>query len=268
VAWRQLTSLEALVAWLDPHLDVVSRSQLFAPGETEQQEKERAISQMDQSKLDATYVVLTELTDYPKDHRAGALVEGTATGCAADGELFPGDLIFAIDEQPVRGLAAASRLIGAAPSGTSLTFDLRVDGKPESVDLVREPCGDSKEPLVGVSLINNFPFGVVIESGDVGGPSAGLMWALGLYDLLTPGDLTDGRMIAGTGEIGLDGTVYPIGGIGEKIVAAEDAGASLFLVPEGNLQEAREAGGDDMRLVPVSTFEEALGFLEEGRSST
>jgi len=90
------------------------------------------------------------------------------------------------------------------------------------------------------------------------------MWALGLYDLLTPGDLTAGRTIAGTGQIGLDGTVYPIGGIEEKVVAAEHAGASVFLVPEGNLTAARSAGGDGMDLVPVASFQDAVDYLERG----
>jgi PDZ domain-containing protein len=268
VTFDQLTGLGALIAWLDPNQDVVPRSDLYAPGETVEQEHARAISQMDQSKLDATYVVLSELTGYPKEHRDGALVESTVPGCAADGELFPGDLIQGIDGEPVRGRASASRLIDAAPSGSSLAFDLRVDGKPESVELVRQPCGDSNDPLVGVSLIDHFPFDVSIESGDIGGPSAGLMWALGLYDLLTPGDLTSGRMIAGTGEIGLDGTIYPIGGIGEKIVAAERAGASAFLVPRANLAGARAADPDGMTLVPVSTFRDALDFLQAGSSAT
>lgn len=262
VRFRQLTGLGALLAWLNPDQAVVPRSDLFTPGETQTEEHQRAISQMDQSKLDATSVVLSDLTGYPKEHRAGALVEGVVAGCAADGELYPGDLIRAIDAQTIRGAAQASRLIESAPSGSTLTFDIRAGGEQHRVDLVRAPCGGKDEPLVGVSLISNFPFGVRIESGDVGGPSAGLMWALGLYDLLTPGDLTAGRTIAGTGQIGLDGTVYPIGGIEEKVVAAEHAGASVFLVPEANLDAARAAGGDGMTLVPVATFGDALDSLE------
>jgi len=264
VRFRQLTGLGALLAWLDPDQAVVPRKDLFSPGETQAEEHQRAISQMDQSKLDATSVVLSDLTGYPKEHRPGALVEGVVAGCAADGELYPGDLIRAIDGQTIRGAAQASRLIESAPSGSTLTFDIRAGGEKHRVDLVRAPCGGRDEPLVGVSLISNFPFGVRIESGDVGGPSAGLMWALGLYDLLTPGDLTAGRTIAGTGQIGLDGTVYPIGGIEEKVVAAEHAGASVLLVPEANLTAARSAGGDGMDLVPVASFQDAVDYLERG----
>lgn len=264
IVFDQLTALGALGAWLDPNRAVVSRGDLYAPGETAQQERVRSISQMDQSKLDATSVVLGDLTGYPKEHRRGVLVEGVVSGCAADGELYPGDLILSIDGQRIDGQVDASKVIGRAPSGSALTFDIRVDGERQAVDLVREPCSDSTKPVVGVYLINNFPFKVSISSGSIGGPSAGLMWALGLYDLLTPGDLTGGRMIAGTGQIGLDGTIYPIGGIGEKIVAAERAGAEVFLVPQENLDEAQTAVGDAMQLVPVSTFQDALDFLQGG----
>ncbi len=262
VVFEQLTAIGALLAWLDPNRSVLGRADLYAPGETQQQEHARAISQMDQSKLDAAYVVLTALGGYPKEHGTGALVEGVVAGCAADGELFPGDLIVSIDGTQISGRAAASKAIEAAPSGSELTFGIRVDGKPQSVDLLRQPCGGQTQPHVGVYLIPNFPFGISISSGDIGGPSAGLMWALGLYDLLTPGDLTGGRTIAGTGEIGLDGKVYPIGGIASKLVAASRVGATVFLVPHDNWAEAQAAGDHGMTLIEVSTFQDALDSLQ------
>jgi PDZ domain-containing protein len=257
----QLTAVGTLLAWLDPHRAVVKREEVYAPGESTQEERRRAISQMDQSKLDAAYVVLHELEGYPKEHGRGVLVESVVDGCAADGELFPGDLITAIDGAPIPGLRAASRAIESAPSGSTLRFDVTVDGEPEHVDLTRQPCGGEAEPLVGLRMIPRFPFPITISSGDIGGPSAGLMWAVTLHDLLTPGDLTGGRTIAGTGAIGIDGSVYPIGGIEEKIVAAKDAGADVLLVPEDNLREARAAGIGGIRLVPVGTFDQALAWL-------
>ena len=262
VRYTRLTGFDMLLAWLDPDRAVVARSVLYPDGENAQVQHERSISQMDSSKLDASAVVLRTLEGYPKDHGDGVLVESVVSGCAADGELFPGDRILSIDGEPVDGYRDASRAIEAAPSGSTLTFDLSVDGDPETVDLVREPCGDSEDPLVGVRLINSFPFDVSISSGDIGGPSAGLMWALGLYDLLTTGDLTDGRTIAGTGQIALDGTVIPIAGIEGKLSAAADAGASVFLVPQGNMKAARASGGHGLELVPVATFDDALAYLQ------
>jgi len=265
VVFSQLTGFGVIGAWLDPDRAVVKREQVYPSGEPVEVERVRSISQMDQSKLDATYVALRELTDYPKDHGEGVLVEGVVDGCAADGELYPGDLIQRIDGVPVDTVRAASRAIGSAGSGSTLTFNVTVDGEPETVRLVREPCGGAEDPLVGVSLINSFPFDVRISSGAIGGPSAGLMWALGLYDLLTPGDLTGGRTVAGTGVIGTDGAVFPIGGIGEKLAAAADAGADVFLVPKDNLGEARVAGDHGLELVVIATFDDALAYLDGER---
>jgi Lon-like protease len=262
VRFTQLTGMGVLLAWLDPDSAIVERSVLYPDGEDVEQEHQRAISQMDSSKLDAAAVVMKHLEDYPKEHGDGVLVENVVQGCAADGELFPGDRILSIDGAEVDTYDEARRAIRAAPSGDTLTFDLSVDGTLETARLVREPCGGSKRPLVGVSMINSFPFDVSISSGDIGGPSAGLMWALGLYDLLTPGDLTGGRTIAGTGEIAVDGTVIPIAGIQEKIAAAADAGATVFLVPEDNLKAAREGGDHGLQLVPVASFDDALAYLE------
>jgi PDZ domain-containing protein len=262
VRFDQLTAYGIVVAWLDPGVSVVPRSDLFSPGETAEQELERSISQMDQSKLDAAFVVLEELTDYPEEHGDGVLIESVVEGCAADGELFPGDIVQAIDGTEVEDVGDARRIIRTTTSGAQLTFDVTVDGEPETVSLTREPCGGSERPLVGVSMIERFPFDVRIQSGSIGGPSAGLAWALALYDLLTPGDLTGGRTIASTGQLGIDGTVYPIGGAADKVVAAESAGATVLMLPGSNVEEARSAGESEIELVPVETFGEALAYLQ------
>jgi PDZ domain-containing protein len=262
IHFEQLTAIGVLQAWLDPDRSVVSRGFLFEPGETQAEEEERSISQMDQSKLDAAYVVLDALTGYPEEHGDGVMIESVVDGCAADGELFPGDLVRAIDGAQVDDVASARRAIHAAPSGQRLTFDVTVDGEPQTVSLLRAPCGGVTRPLVGVSMIESFPLDVRISSGEIGGPSAGLAWALGLYDLLTPGDLTGGRTIAVTGQLGLDGTVFPIGAPDEKVVAAAGAGATVLILPRDNLAEARSIGARGVELVPVSSFEEALAYLQ------
>lgn len=267
VRFNQLTPFGVVDAWIDPDESVVSREDLFAPGETEEEERERTISEMDQSKLDAAYVVLEDLTDYPEEHGDGVLIQGVVGGCAADGELYPGDLVTAIDGSAVDTVLEARRIIRAAPAGSRLVFDVTVDGDREMVSLVREPCGGEERPLVGISMIESFPFNVSISSGEIGGPSAGLAWALGLYDLLTPGDLTGGRTIATTGALAPDGTVFPIGGIEDKVVGAANAGASVLILPEDNLRDARAAGREDVELVPVSTFADALEFLQTTRDA-
>jgi PDZ domain-containing protein len=131
----------------------------------------------------------------------------------------------------------------------------------------RAPCGPKDEKLVGISMIDAFPIDVTYTSDEIGGPSAGLMWALGLYELLTPDDITAGRTIAGTGEIAPDGTVYPIGGIQDKVVAAQRAGATIFLAPKDNMSELEGVDTGDMQVISVKSFDDALQALQQNGSS-
>ena len=266
VSFYQLTGLQALKAWLDPNLAIVADEVLYPPGLDHATEEQRARSQMDQSKIDAAIVVLTKLEGYPKTHGAGALIEQTFPGCPAEGELFSGDLILAIDGEMVDSRGEASDLIGGAPAREPLDFRVRAAGETHDVEVAKRRCGGSEDPLVGVSLVDNFPFPIEISSGNVGGPSAGLMFSLGLYDLLTPGDLTAGRTIAGTGTIGPDGKVGPIGGITDKVVAAERVGATEFLVPAKNMAELDGVDTGDMRLIRVATFDDAVAALRRAAS--
>jgi len=260
---QRLSAIGVLGAWLDPDRAVVPEDELLFPGETQAQEQQRSVSQMDQSKLDAVAAVLKDLDGYPKNHGKGVLVENVFPGCPAEGKLFPGDLITAIDGKTVDLRKEASAAIDAVPVDEPIRFSVTAGGSSETVAVSRERCGPRNDPLVGIATLQNFPFDVTISSGNIAGPSAGLMWALGFYDLLTPDDLTGGATVAGTGAIDSAGNVYPIGGVAEKLVAAKRAGASVFLVPQQNLKEA-QAANPGIRLVPVSTLQEALDFLEGG----
>ena len=260
VSVRQVTGIELILGGLDPDVEIEPAGDVVPAGTTFERERERAISQMDTSKLDAAAAALRFLTDYPRVHGDGVLVRAVVPGCAAEGELFPGDLIVAIDGETVIDVRDVARILGGRPSGAVIAIDLRVDGQPESARLVREPCGGSVDPIVGVSLVNAFPIGITITSDGIGGPSAGLMFALGICEVLGDDDLAAGRTVAGTGEIGQGGRVYPIGGIAQKLAAAEEAGATLFLVPRGNLAEAR-ATGTSLRLIAVDDLADAVAAL-------
>lgn len=264
VRFHSLSAFGMLVSWLDPHQAVVSRDTLYPPGETAEQETQRSLSQMDQSKIDATYVVLKRLTDYPKDHGDGALIEFVSPGCPAEGKLFAGDVVEEIDGTRVHSAADASDVLDAAPVDDAISFDVRAGGETHEIMVTRAKClPDDDDPRLGIFLVDAFPFGVRIASGDVGGPSAGLMWALGLFDLLTPGDMTAGRTIAGTGTIDTRGGVGPIGGIEDKVVAAQRAGATVFLVPADNMKELTDIDTGDMELISVARFQEALDALQQ-----
>jgi len=266
VRFLQLTPLTALRAWLDDTLSIVPRDAVYPPGVPTNVTDQRGMSQMDQSKIAATATVLRALGDYPTEHDPGALIEGVVENCPADGKLFPGDIVTAIDGTRVRDAAHAARLFEAIPTRAPLHLRLDVDGKTERATFTRAPCGPDGKPLVGVSMIDAFPLDVSFSSQDIGGPSAGLMWALGLYELLTPEDLTAGRTIAGTGMIGPDGRVYPIGGIADKVVAAQRAGATIFLAPKSNMADLEGVDTGDMQVIPVRTFDEAVAALRQGSS--
>jgi len=251
----------ALEAWWDPAKSVLPERQVLGPGESPEQEYERALSDMDTSKIDAAVVALTRLTGYPKEHRPGVLVESVAPGAPADGRLFAGDLITAVDGRKVTALAMLRRIIRSTDVGHPLAFTVHAGGKTRIERVAPARVSGLSYPVIGVALVENFPFPLDIESGDIGGPSAGLMWALGLIDLLTPGDLTGGQRIAGTGTIGLDGSVGPIGGVEQKVVAAERAGAKVFFVPADNAQGARSVA-DHIVLVVVRTYDDAIRYLQ------
>ena len=260
VSGRPLNLFQAIGAWLDPRRSVVSENLFVFPGESEQQANQRATSEMDQSKLDTTALVLGPLAGYPKAHGTGVLVEAVGSDCPAAGRLFVGDLLESVNGTAISSERAFERTLGHVPPGRRLRLAGRAGGKRFSVTLTRRPCSGFRRPLIGINTIANFPFSVRISSGGIGGPSAGLMWALGLDDLLTPGDLGGSRTIAGTGTIDPAGHVGPIGGVRDKIVAAEEEGATTFLLPRGNLAEARSAA-TGIRLVPVDTFRDALRYL-------
>jgi PDZ domain-containing protein len=268
VRFRQVTPVGGLVAWLDPEQSVIEDDVLFPPGLTPDEEERRATSEMDQSKIDAAFVVLSRLTEYPAEHPRGALIEQVGEGCPADRRLFPGDVIVRIGDETVDSAGEASELIDAVPPGQPIELRVRAEGEVHAVRIERGRCPGIREPLLGISTIEPFPVEISIESEDVGGPSAGLMWALGLYDLLTEGDLTEGRTIAGTGTIDLEGQVGPIGGILDKVVAAREAGADVLLVPVGNFDELAAADRGAMRVVPVETFDDALAALGASATAT
>lgn len=259
---QQPNVYEALWAWADSTRAVVPEGEILAPGETPQQNVQRSLSEMDTSKIHAAYVALSAYAGYPARRGMGVLVESVLPGTPADGKLFAGDLIRSVNGEPVDSPEELGMLVRTAGAGTPIT--VRIEAAGETHDVVLRPVRvrGIDYPVIGVAGVANFPFPLSIESGSIGGPSAGLMWTLGLADLLTPGDLTGGETIAGTGTIDLDGEVGPIGGIAEKVIAAERAGATIFFAPVLDVAEARGVA-DDIVVVPVRTFMDAVRYLEQ-----
>jgi PDZ domain-containing protein len=258
---------EALWAWIDKNQSVVPEKDILGPGETQQEEFQRALSQMDTSKIDAAVVALSNFADYPAQHGEGVLVESVLEGSPADGKLFAGDLITSVNGTAIDDPDELGRMIRAAGVGRPLSFHVEAAGERHIISVAPAMIQGLDYPAIGIGSVANFPFPLDIDSGDIGGPSAGLMWTLGLTDVLTPGDLTGGRTIAGTGTIGLDGSVGPIGGIAEKVVAAERAGAVVFFAPVQDAPVARTVAGH-IQIVPVATYDDALKWLTGHGGST
>ena len=187
-------------------------------------------------------------------------------GFPAYGVLKAGDVITSVDGQPVTSQGGLTKLIYAHPAGSTLTLTITRDGQSQQVQVGTRQSGG--HPVMGVEITEQykFPFQVKISVGDIGGPSAGMMFALGIIDKLTKLDLTAGRFIAGTGEITASGQVQPIGGIQQKMVGARNAGATIFLTPAANCADTKGAVPAGLRLVKVSTLNQAVTYLEALKS--
>jgi Lon-like protease len=245
----------ALVAWLNPHQAVVPEGEICPAGQTQQQTQQQDTQQMTSSQQTATAAALTEL-NIPYQ----VVVTQAVPGYPAYGVLRAADVITAVDGTPVTSQSSLSNLVNAHPAGTTLTLTIVRNGKTEQVRVRTKEAGGTA--VMGVQITYKFPFDVTINVGDIGGPSAGLMFALGIIDKLTPMNLTGGKFIAGTGEIEASGKVDPIGGIQQKMIGARQAGATIFLTPSANCPDAKGAVPAGLRLVSVSTLSQAVNDLE------
>jgi len=253
----------ALAAWLSPHEAVVPQSEICPAGQTQQQTQQQDTEEMTGSQQTATAAALTELhIPYVTE----VVVVQTVSGYPAHGVLRAGDVITAVDGKPVTGPSSLTGLIYAHPAGGALTVTIDRNGTTHQVRIGTKESGG--HPVMGVEIQEQykFPFSVTISVGNIGGPSAGMMFALGIIDKLTKLNLTGGKFIAGTGEITASGQVQPIGGIQQKMVAARDAGATYFLTPASNCSDTTGAVPAGLRLVKVSTLTQAVDYLEDIRA--
>ncbi len=258
----RLTLGDALVAWFDPQRALVPRDLYYPPEQSVQQAERESAVAMSSSQDSAIVAALAELGhDVPFSIRVRSVTEGAP----AQGHLRVGDVITAVDGTPVEQAAEVSALLQKVEPGQPATFSVRRDGRSTTIQSPTTASEDDPgHTLVGITIADDprLPFPVSIELGDrIGGPSAGLMFSLAIVDKLTPGALTGGRHVAGTGTITLEGLVGPIGGIGQKIAGAENAGADVFLVPSGNCAEAAQTDSD-LTLVRVRRLSDAVDALE------
>ncbi|HEX4087183.1 MAG TPA: PDZ domain-containing protein [Trebonia sp.] len=250
---------QALRAWLDPSQAVVPETELFPTGQTAQQTQAQDTEQMTGSQQLATAAALSTL-HIP--YQTLVTVVSTVPGYPASKALKAGDVIETVDGKAVTGQTSLSSMIIAHPAGSDLTLTVRRAGKTLTVPVATKVSNGT--PVIGVEVVEQykFPFTVSISVGNIGGPSAGMMFALGIIDKITPDNLTGGKFIAGTGEITAAGQVEPIGGIQQKMVGARSAGATIFLTPAANCADTVGAVPAGLRLVKVSTLSQAMSDLE------
>lgn len=266
---RGMNLAEVLSGWIDPDVAVVPRSAVFSEDDNNQTVRKEAAQEMTSSQDNATAAALDALK-IPV--RSQVEITDVAKGGASDGKLRTGDVILSIDGKSPDKASDMVTLIRSQKPGTPIEVGYRRGTKVDEVTITTEPALDdpkSSRINVGIQLDYIFPFKVDIKLPDsVGGPSAGMMFALSIYDLLTPGSITGGKTIAGSGTISPDGVVGPIGGIGQKIPAAERDGARLFLVAEENCAEAARSHYDPekIRLVKVHTLDDAISAVDAWRA--
>ena len=256
---EDVTLPELLRAYFSPDAAVYPRSAVYAPDETDESSDRESSVQMVSSQDSA---VATALTELGYDVKTVVEVLNVGDGLPADGKLEVRDVLLRVGSTDIKEPQDVVDAVDAAPVGEPLEFLVRRDGKEVTVSVTPRQVDGDKRVGITPGAGYTFPFDVRVNIGDnIGGPSAGLMMALGVYDTLTPGSLTGGGKVAGTGTIDQAGKVGPIGGIQQKIAGARDTGSQLFLVPAGNCDGIQGVDPDDMRLAKVSTMTDAINAI-------
>lgn len=253
---------ELALAWTDSSRAVVPIDSVFPEGVTTEQRDEQNATLMVDSQHEATAAALDELG---YDTGAAVVVQEVIDDAPAEGSLEAEDVITAVDGTAVssaKQLKQAIQDAGGAP--VALTVQRAGDERVVEVTPEAQTQGDVTTWLIGVSLRTDYDFAVdvTLQLDNVGGPSAGMMFALGIIDTLTEGELNGGENVAGTGTIEADGTVGPIGGIRQKLYGARDAGAEYFLAPSSNCDEVTGHVPDGLTVISTSTLEESLAALD------
>jgi len=271
------TPIQYIFAQFLPYHDIIPIEDVRPEGVTEEEYRLLQLQMMEDSQLSSKVVAYTAAGAEVEFSYNGVYAVAVVEGMPAEGHIEVGDQIVAIDNQEVNQSSEMIDIVEKKEVGEDVHILLNRDGEEVEtviqVDILDEESG---RVGVGVQLVEDQDVtvhpDVEFSSGNIGGPSAGLMFALEMYDQLTEEDLTRGYSIAGTGKVNVDGKILPIGGIDKKVVAADREGCEIFFAPneEGsptsNYALAKETAEDiqtDMKIIPVDSFEEALEYLQD-----
>jgi Lon-like protease len=262
VSQRDNLSLgQALTLWISGREQLIPRDLVYPPDKSKDEIDQANNDEFKQSESSAAYAALGYLK-YPD----AVTVDSVSKDGAAMNKLQAGDAIDAVDGVPVAKLDQFQDLMGKTKPGQEVTLDFRRKNEPAGVTTIKLGTAKGKDSgVLGIAVLDApwAPFKIDFNLGNIGGPSAGLMFSLAVIDKLTTGDLNGSKFIAGTGTIDSDGKVGPIGGITHKIVAAHEAGATVFLVPAENCDEAKSGHEDGVDLVKVENLGGAVDALKK-----
>ncbi|TPW73162.1 PDZ domain-containing protein [Schumannella sp. 10F1B-5-1] len=261
---QQLNWVDVALAWFDPAEAVVPLETIYPEGVSDDEVDEQSRVEMQNSQQEAIAAALRSL-DYPVT--GSVEIVGTSEGSPAAGKVKDGDVVISADGEQIGDLDALREIIAKHDDGTAVTLVIRRSGVERTVEIVpaaAKAADGSDTVAVGVytKIDYSFPIDVELKLDKVGGPSAGMMFALGIVDKLTPGAMTGGEHIAGTGTIDADGQVGAIGGIRQKMYGAERAGATWFLAPASNCDEVVGHIPDGLTVYSVKTLQQAETAVE------
>jgi PDZ domain-containing protein len=269
VGLREVNAFEWFEArFLDPKVDLLERDVVRPPGVSQEQVTRTNLQAMDESIDTAIFVALERLGYDVTFVGEGVEVLQVVEGSPAFGKIQVGDRFDVVAGVPVTTAEQAGEVVRSHRIGETITLSGTRADEPLTVEITLGAHPDLEgAPMVGVlfdtiNLDLDLPIEVAVDSRNIGGPSAGMTYALTLIDLLTPGDLTKGHVIAGTGTIRFDESVGAIGGVRQKVFAARAIGVEIIFVPQDNYADALTAAGDGVEIVPVTTLQEALDYLD------
>ncbi|MEU1309771.1 PDZ domain-containing protein [Streptomyces cinnamoneus] len=273
----RMNLVEAVYGWIAHDNLVVPHSTLYPDDKSPDELNQETAEEFSQSQESAKVAALKEL-GIPVGARV--VVSSVVKGSPAEGALHAGDVVKAVDGTEIKQPGDVAKLVTKHKAGEKVSFlivpakeaaaaekEKRRPKTEDTVTLVTHKAPDDDRAIVGIQAgtDHTFPFSINIKLADVGGPSAGLMFALGIVDKLTPEDLTGGKFIAGTGTIDDTGKVGPIGGVQMKTVGARAKGARYFLTPKDNCAAAAKDTPSGLTLIKVDTIKDALQSLEKLR---
>lgn len=271
-----------VIAKLSKYQEIYPVEDIRAEDESDEEYNIRQLHMMDNSKTAAIEVAYKKAGIPVEYTYKGVYVLRVIPGMPAEGKLMPGDLVFEVDGNAFKSSDEFIKYVSSKKAGDTVKLAYKRNGKTDQAEVALKALEDgSNRAAVGIQLVDDKEIvvepDVRVQSDEIGGPSAGLMFSLEIYNQLTKEDLTKGYEIAGTGTITPEGIVGRIGGIQQKVVAADKAGAEIFFAPfekgakGSNYEEAMLAADDintKMKIVPVDTFDDAVSYLEKLKEKT